>query len=55
MPKESLKTQAYQLITGSITDTGGESPVASKEAMTAVGNFIVAGPNGVPYWLWFTY
>lgn len=55
MPKESLKSEAYELITGSITDTGGESKVATKEAMTASGNFIVAGPDGVPYWLWFSY
>jgi hypothetical protein len=55
VPKETLKSSAYISITGSITDTGGESTIASKEATTSSGSFIVAGPDGVPYWLWFSY
>jgi hypothetical protein len=23
--------------------------------LTASGDFVVAGANGVPYWLWFSY
>jgi hypothetical protein len=54
-PKETSTSSAYDLITGSITDTGSEQAVKSKEGLTAGGNFIVAGANGVPYWLWFSY
>jgi hypothetical protein len=51
----SSNSVGYTLITGSITDTGGETPIAAKEAMTASGSYIVAGLNEVPYWLWFSY
>ncbi|HEY3970287.1 MAG TPA: hypothetical protein VGL79_02705 [Solirubrobacteraceae bacterium] len=56
VPKESpSKSSAYDLITGSIAGIGSEQPVLAKEGMTATGSFIVAGANGVPYWLWITY
>jgi hypothetical protein len=55
VPKESSKSSAYELITGSIAGIGSEQPVPAKEGMTASGSFIVAGANGVPYWLWITY
>ncbi len=55
VPKESSKSSAYELITGSIAGIGSEQSVAAKEGMTASGSFIVAGANGVPYWLWITY
>ncbi len=55
VPKESLKSSSYELVTGSISGIGSEQPVAAKEGMTASGAFIVAGANGVPYWLWIAY
>jgi hypothetical protein len=55
VPKESSKSSAYELVTGSIAGIGSEAPVPAKEGMTATGSFIVAGANGVPYWLWITY
>ncbi len=45
----------YDSITGSITDIGSETTIKGNEGMTASGNFIVAGANGVPYWLWIAY
>lgn len=45
----------YDSITGSIADIGSETTVKGNEGMTASGNFIVAGANGVPYWLWIAY
>jgi hypothetical protein len=56
IPSEgSSKSSAYDLITGSIAGIGSESPVAAKEGTTTSGTFIVAGANGVPYWLWVAY
>lgn len=52
---ESTTTPGYITITGSVTDLGSESTIATKEAMTASGTFIVAGPDGVPYWFSFSY
>lgn len=52
---EVSKSSSYELITGSITDSGSEQPIAEKEGLTASGDFVVAGANGVPYWLWFSY
>jgi hypothetical protein len=53
--KAPSKSSEYELVTGSITDSGSEQPIAEKEGLTASGDFIVAGANGVPYWLWFSY
>ncbi len=52
---EPAKTVGYTSITGSIANSGGESTVAAKEAITNSGSFIVAGADGVPYFLWFSY
>ncbi len=51
----SSTSSAYELITGSISGIGGETPIKAKEGMTSSGTFIVAGANGVPYWLWVAY
>jgi hypothetical protein len=55
VPTENLKTSSYTQITGSIANAGSPSTVAAKEGLTAFLNVVVAGPNGVPYWLWVYY
>jgi len=52
---EPAKSAGYTSITGSIANTGSESTVAAKEAITTSGSFVVAGADGVPYFLWFSY
>lgn len=55
LASEPTKSPGYVNITGSITDSGGESKVAAKEAVTESATFIVAGADGVPHWLWLAY
>jgi hypothetical protein len=45
----------YVTITGSVTDLGGETKVLTGESVGYFGTFIVAGADGVPYWLTFAY
>jgi hypothetical protein len=45
----------YTLITGSVTDLPGESVVAAGKKMGFYGGFVVAGADGVPYWLTINY
>jgi hypothetical protein len=45
----------YETITGSLTDAPGETKVAAGEKKGFTGVLIVAGPDGVPYWLTINY
>jgi hypothetical protein len=45
----------YETITGSITDIPGETKVLAGEKKGFTGVLIVAGADGVPYWLTINY
>jgi hypothetical protein len=53
MNSAPTESPGYETITGSVKDLGSE--FAYTKSNTFSGTFIVAGPDGVPYWLWLAY